>query len=323
MIDESKILETKTKIDQASHIMVVSHVRPDGDAIGSLLGLGLSLEQIGKKVQMVLVDGIPEGFTFLAGWEKIITNPQFPVDLTIVVDSSEIDRVGDVFKPFEVPDVNIDHHITNRDFAAVNLVDSDAAATAEILTELLPRLGLPQTPEVDNALLTGILTDTIGFRTGSVSPKTLHIAAGLMERGANLTYLYKKALASRSMEALRYWGLGLENVNLENRLVWTSLSLKDREKSGYKGRDDADLINILSAMREIDIAVIFVEQANGVVKISWRAQNGFDVSSVAEAFDGGGHRAASGAEVKGTLGEVTDRVITETRKVLTMNINLA
>jgi len=309
----------RVAIERSQRIAVISHVRPDGDAVGSLLAMGLALEFSGKQVQMILEDGVPDNLAFLSGSEKVVRSIQSPVDIIIVVDCSEKNRIGSVLAPDQVPDINIDHHITNQGFAAVNLIFPEAAATADILFELLPGLKLAYTPEVVDALLTGILTDTIGFRTVSVSPNTLRNAASLMELGADLPNLYRKALASQTYPALLYWGYGLCNLELEDKIAWTALTLESRRKAGYEGRDDADLINVMSAMRDADIAVMFIEQNDESVKISWRARNGYDVSQLAEYFGGGGHRAASGAEIKGSLEAVKQSVLRKTRELILEN----
>jgi phosphoesterase RecJ-like protein len=141
-----------------------------------------------------------------------------------------------------------------------------------------------------------------------------------MEAGAtNLSDLYQRALSRRSFEGVRYWGAGLSHIQRNGRMIWTSLSIADRQESGYAGNDDADLINILQNVDESTIAVIFVEQPNGKVKVSWRAQPGFDVSALALSFGGGGHAAAAGVEVVGTLDEVQDKILKATEKVLSNN----
>jgi phosphoesterase RecJ-like protein len=280
------------------------------------LGLGFALEAAGKHVQMVFSDGIPESLRHLIGVGRISGVVEWPVDCVIVLDCSDLERVGNVILDYGTPDINIDHHITNLEFAKVNIVDGQSAATSEILAKHLSDLGLTATPEARDAMLTGIITDTLGFRTSNVSPTTLRLTADMMESGANLPELYKKALSQRSLNALRYWGAGLSQVMRDGRLVWTALSLEDRKLAGYPGRDDADLINILGSVRDADIVLIFVEQSKDSVKISWRAQNGFDVSQVALQFGGGGHRAASGAEVKGTLSDVQNIVLEATKKIL-------
>jgi phosphoesterase RecJ-like protein len=166
------------------------------------------------------------------------------------------------------------------------------------------------------ALLTGMLTDSLGFRTSSSTSRTLRIAAELQEIGANLPQLYRKAMFERSYEAVCYWGKGLGKIQREGRLAWTYLSLKDRAEADYPGRDDADLVNILTRIRDIDICVVFVEQKNGTVKVSWRSRTGFDVSQIASQFDGGGHKPAAGADIPGNLEQVQADVLEATRKIL-------
>jgi bifunctional oligoribonuclease and PAP phosphatase NrnA len=161
-----------------------------------------------------------------------------------------------------------------------------------------------------------LVTDTIGFRTTNVSPKALRLAASLIEVGVDMPSIYHRALVSRSFEAVKMWGAGLSKLERDDRLAWTSLTLSDRASARYPGRDDADLINNLTIIDGIDIALIFLEQTNGLVKVSWRAKPGFDVSQVAMVFGGGGHPAASGAEIQGTLQEVQTAVLEKTRPLL-------
>ncbi len=302
-------------IKGAEKILVASHIRPDGDAVGSLLGLGLALQECGKTVSMVLADGVPASFRQLPGASQVTRKVQGTFDTTIVVDASDLPRVGSAYSGQTV-DLNIDHHITNLNFARINFVDPHAEATAAILSTHLPEWGLKITEPVAKALLTGIVSDTIGFRTSNVRPQTLRLAADLMDKGANLSELYNRALIRRSYEAARFWGLGLERLQREDRLVWTTLTLNDRVQSSYPGNDDADLVNILSSIDDSDVCIIFVEQKNNHIKVSWRAQPGWDVSKIALQFGGGGHPAASGADITGSLGEVQEKVLTATRQLL-------
>lgn len=308
------------ELSSAKRILIVSHIRPDGDAVGSLLGLGLSLIAAGKQVQMVLSDGVPANFRHLAGSELVKKRAEGSFDYRIVVDASELARVGRSLDGHPTPDLNVDHHITNDNFGRHNLVLSDAAATAEILARVIPALNLTITPQVAEALLTGMVTDTIGFRTKNVTPDVLRVAAGLMEQGANLADIYYFGLVQRSYAAARFWGEGLRRLQAEAGLVWTTLTLADRRVCEYPGRDDADLINVLSAVEGAEIALIFVEQSAGCVKISWRvcgqADINADVSVIAQQFGGGGHRAAAGAEVDETLEAVQEKVLSVTQYYL-------
>ena len=303
-------------VSRADRILIISHIRPDGDAVGSTLGLGLILEEMGKEVSLVLEDGVPKVFNHLTGTDRIIREVVGVFDLVIVVDSSDIERIGSVLDDYGEPDVNIDHHPTNTQFAKLNLVRDNAVATVEIIFDLVQELSYPINLPIAEALLTGLLTDSLGFRTSNTNPQTLRIAAELMEVGANLPILYRKAMLEKSIEAVKYWGQGLSGIQMEDRLVWASLSLEDRIAANYPGRDDADLINVLARIKDADISVVFVEQKNGSVKVSWRSRPGFDVSIVATQFGGGGHKPAAGADIKGDLKRVQEEVLEATRKSL-------
>ena len=307
-------------INQAKRVLIVSHVRPDGDAVGATIGLGLALQAAGKTTQLVLADGLPRSFRYLKGSNSIHHRAKSEFDLSVVLDCSDLLRTGGVLGDRQ-PDINIDHHITNLNFARINLVMPGAVATSAILAEYLPEWDLEINTDVANALLTGVVSDTLGFRTSNMTAQALYLAGNLVEHGANLPELYNQALVRRSYEAALYWGQGLSRLNHKNRLIWTSLTLEDRLKAGYTGNDDADLINMLSTVDDMDISVIFVEQMDGRVKVSWRAQPGVDVSQIAFQFGGGGHAAASGVEISGNLEEVQEKVLQATFNLLEEKTN--
>ena len=317
---EELIAKIRRQFNTTRRILIVSHLRPDGDAIGSLLGIGLALLAAGKDVQMVLSDGVPENFQHLVGSERVKNCAEGEFDYIVVVDSSEVERTDTALAGYPVPDLNIDHHKTNTNFGKINLVESGAVATAEILARYLPNFGLNFTQAVANALLTGIVTDTIGFRTANVSSSVLRLSADLIDLGGNLADIYYPALVEHSISAARYWGAGLSKIQYENGLVWTTLTREDRYVAGYPGGDDADLVNVLSATKGADIAIILIEQSSGYVKISWRlcgrSSSDLDVSEVAQKYGGGGHKAAAGAEVLGKLDDILSKVIDDTRALI-------
>jgi len=303
-------------IRDARRVLVVTHARPDGDAIGSLLGLGLALQEAGKDVQMVMDDAVPPNLHHLPGSHQIIHKSSGDFDFVATVDCSDRLRVGKALDGTKKTDLNIDHHPTNEYFAIINIIDTAAVSTSEILAKCLPEWNLPLNNSIASALLTGMITDTIGFRTPNVTTDTMRMVAKLMEHGAELSELYMRSLVTRSFEAMRFWGAGLTHMQREGAIVWTSLTRQDRISAGYPGRDDADLINMLSAIKDALVSIIFVEQPNGNIKVSWRAQPGVDVAQVALFFGGGGHTVAAGAEVAGDLNGVQARVLKETRKIL-------
>ncbi|HEY9152698.1 MAG TPA: DHH family phosphoesterase [Anaerolineales bacterium] len=307
----------KARFAEAKEILVASHVRPDGDAVGALLGLGLALQQSGKKVQMVLADGVPSSFKQLEGADQVRTAIHGKFDTFITVDCADFKRTGKLFESVGQPDINIDHHVTNEMFGKINLIEGEEVATSAILTNHLPVWGFQITKPIAAALLTGIITDTLGYRTSNVTPETMRQVATLMESGVDMPELYMRGLVRRSFSATRYWGGGLSNLKNKNGIVWGTLTLEDRKAAGYSGNDDADLINIISAIDGFKVGMIFVEQSDHRVKISWRAlEPGIDVSQIAKSFGGGGHAAAAGADVEGTLNEVQTNVLQKTQEAL-------
>ncbi len=307
--------EIAEKISTSKRFVVASHIRPDADAVGSLLGLGLALMKAGKTVQLVLEDGA-EKYGYLPGSEYVIRSPVGEADMIIVVDCSDAERVGSVLDRYGQPDLVIDHHKTNLAFGKINVVEPDQVATAAVLFDHIPAWGLSIDPDVAMCLLSGIVGDTIGFRTPNVDANVLRKAAALIDLGADLTHVYNEELVLRSFSAVHYWGFGLKRIELQGELVWTSLTLTDQLESGYDQDDDANLVNVLSSVREAKIALLFVEQPGNSVKVSWRTRPGLDVSEIAYRFGGGGHAAAAGADIKGTLAEVKHRVIAETLALL-------
>lgn len=311
------------RLNESKNVIIASHVRPDGDAIGSLLGLGLALQNAGKTVQMVLVDGVPASYRHLEGSGLILKEPTLDCDTFITVDCADFKRVGKSFENFRKPDINIDHHKTNERFGTLNLIEAEEVATAAILANHLPAWGLKITKPIAAALLTGIITDTLGFRTANTNPSALRLCAMLMETGANMPELYMRSLVHKTFPAARYWGAGLSSLDQKDGIVWGTLTLEDRKRSGYGGNDDADLINLISAINGNKIGMVFVEQSDKHVKISWRAlEDGIDVSPIAKQFGGGGHAAAAGADIPGSLDEIQPLVLQATWERLEKYTNI-
>lgn len=311
----------KERIQAAQSVLVTSHIRPDGDAIGSCLGLTLALLDAGKQVQAVLSDGLPASFKHLPGSELIKTRATGECDLIISVDCSDLKRVGKALDGYRTPDIVIDHHATNDAFGTLNLIEPMAAATASVLTRHMHTWGLSLTTPVAANLLTGLVTDTLGFRTSNTTPEVLRQAAHLLEIGADMSTLYYRSLVRRTFPAAKYWGAGLSRLERRDGIVWTAMTIADRKASGYSGNDDADLISVISSIDDADVAIIFTEQTKRKTKVSWRGlKPDVDVASIACQFGGGGHKAASGAEISGGLDEVRERVLNTTREALQLPI---
>ncbi|MCD6577575.1 MAG: bifunctional oligoribonuclease/PAP phosphatase NrnA [Anaerolineaceae bacterium] len=305
-------------LTQSDKPLIISHIRPDGDAIGSIVGLSLALQKAGKKPQMVLASGLPKKFRFLTGAEQIAQRVKDNYDLVITLDCADEKRMGS-FAEISRININIDHHITNELFAEINLVIPEQPATTAILAEYLPRWGFTIDKDVANALLMGMITDTIGFSTSNITPEFLRLAANLMEKGADLPSLYHQALSAKSLPASKIWGNALSRIEFEGNIAWTTITLEDRINAAYQGQDDADLTNYLSLLENIDITILFNEQRNDKVKVSWRSNVKYDVSKIAMQFGGGGHPPAAGAEITGNLEKVMDLVLGETKKFMQGN----
>jgi len=305
--------DIKDALLNANHIAIAAHVRPDGDAIGSVLGLGLVLRAAGKQVTLLSEKPISHRFHFLPQSNSIIQKYPANVDFFVAVDCAAQDRLG-LHQKYAV-DLNIDHHITNTLFGRYNIVPTQAASTTEILAELIETWGLPLTADAANALLCGLITDTLGFSVKSTTAHTLAIAQKLIAAGADLSTVYRQGLSLQSLAAIRVWGIAFDRIRQQDGLLWTSLPLAEKYKVGYKTRDDADVINILRTIEGADVYMIFVEKSANETKVSWRSE-WVNIATVALQFGGGGHAAAAGATIYRPLKEAEAEAVAATQKLL-------
>ena len=305
-------------LESSHNILCVSHVSPDGDAVGSLLGLGSMLRSLGKRPTLALQDEAMSEFRFMPGVEYILGPAEVAhsYDLIVCLDTSSIDRLGNVYKPDihnQVPLVVIDHHVTNTLFGTENWVDSGCAATCQMLVHLADALNVPLSEEIAVSLLTGLVTDTLCFRTANTNTMVMQVALRLLNAGVSLDYIVRNTLDSRSFSLVKLWGAGLANVQMEDGIIWAAINAKSRQRSGVENHQSDGLANFLVTVREADISATFAQRfaKNGqeLVECSFRAKPGFNVSQVAFAFGGGGHPPAAGCTVAGTLQEVSARVV--------------
>lgn len=305
-------------IRQAHRVLCISHVAPDGDAIGSLTGLGWILRRLGKEPTLALADPVPEDFHFVPGQDQIV-GPEGVgdvYDLAICVDASSPDRMGDAYRP-EVhgrfPLAVIDHHVTNTFFGQINWVDPSAAATCQMLVALAQALDVPVTGELAESLLTGLVTDTLGFRTSNTDTRVLATAIRLMEGGADLNHIVNMTLRRRPFSVVRLWGMVLPTVTLEEGVIWAVIRQAQRQAAGVPEDVSPGLAGFLVEVKEADISAAFTERIHedGRVEVecSFRSKPGFDVSQVAFALGGGGHPPAAGCTLPGTVEEVVSRVV--------------
>ncbi|MCE2470582.1 MAG: bifunctional oligoribonuclease/PAP phosphatase NrnA [Anaerolineae bacterium] len=307
-------------IDAARSILVVSHIAPDGDAIGSLLGIAQSLRARGKKVKAAIDDGVPAALGFVPGSESIrsaLSAGDF--DLLIAVDSSDLSRIGKA-GAYGLENsgraINLDHHPTNTRYGDIHLIVPDAVAAVEIVYDLLAYMGWDISTDVAIALLTGLVTDTQGFRISATNSRTLEIAQDLMQRGASLSQIMANTLNSRPYQEVELWKLVLPSVTLERGLIYATIRQCDIDRVGLKTMSDGGLVSYLVNVVQAKVSVVFKELPENQVEVGFRAKPGYDVASLALRLGGGGHTLASGCALDGTLQQARATVLPLARQVI-------
>ncbi|GAB5491465.1 MAG: bifunctional oligoribonuclease/PAP phosphatase NrnA [Phototrophicaceae bacterium] len=299
--------EASEAIDSAQTILIVTHVRPDGDAMGSSLGLANALKQMGKEVTVAVDLGTPDFFSWLPNSETVLAElDSGSWDLMISTDCGDEGRsgkVGDYGRAHSDVVINIDHHRTNPYFGDIHLIETDGASASQIVYKLWQHMGINWTRDIAQPLLTGIVTDTLGFRTSSTTPQELQIAQELMQHGASLTEATFRTLGVMSSQELLLWKRVLPTVEIENGVVSANVTQADLKSIGLTYIDTGNLVGFLRSVSDVHVAVVFREDTDNTVKISFRSDPGFDVSVAASAMGGGGHKQAAGAEFVGTLAD--------------------
>jgi phosphoesterase RecJ-like protein len=304
----------KALLDAASRIVVLTHVSPDGDAIGTLLGVGHALRQLGKTVTLAVDEGVPPGLRFLPGSADVRDNlTSVQADLVVAVDCGDESRMGEVGKAaraLAVPLINVDHHPTNTRFGDVNLVEGHTVASAEVILDLLDDWQWPLTPDVAQCLLCGLVTDTLCFRTSNVTADTLGKAQRLMQAGGDLTCVVQNTINRMSTDIIRLWGQVMPTVRIEDHVIWAVVTREARRVANVNGSTkDGGLVSLLLQADEAYISCVLTEKDGDKIELSFRAIPGFDVSQVATSLGGGGHVQASGATVSGRLPDIEGQVI--------------
>ncbi|HCN30814.1 MAG TPA: hypothetical protein DIT64_19255 [Verrucomicrobiales bacterium] len=292
----------------AQRIGIAAHVRPDGDAVGSVLGLALSLRALGKTVHALLEDGVPENLAFLPGAETIL-QPAGPLDLDVAValDTANYERLGagvvEIFGKVPVL-VNMDHHPTNPLYGHHNHIASDEPAAGQIVYELLSQNGLPVDDGVRQNLFAAISTDTGSFQFASTTARSHEIAAEMIRAGldiARLSQLLYHTFPLRRLELQRAM-LNEMAFRAEGRIASWQLTQETQQRCGVRPGDTEGLIDTLRMIDSVVSAVVFEELKDGKVRVSARSKDSrLDVSAVCGQFGGGGHRMAAGARLPGPI----------------------
>ncbi len=306
--------EAAAAFKSANTILLVTHMFPDGDAIGSLMGLANALKLHGKNLTLAVDAGVPPYLQFIPGSEDILpalTNGQW--DVMVSLDCSDEERSGHVGvygRAHSNLVVNIDHHATNTGFGHVHIVRSSAVSSTEVVFDLLEAMGQGITQDIAVPLLTGLVTDTLAFRISSVTSNTLRIAQRLIDAGAVLSDITARTVGSTDFATILLWKEALPTVQLQDKVVWATISRAMLQNLGIdKLTDSGGLVSFLVSAKEAQASIVFKELEDNQVELSFRSKPTCDVSKVAFALGGGGHKQASGATIQGTLEEAYQRVL--------------
>jgi len=298
-------------LHSARRPLLIAHISPDGDAVGSLTALGYMLYQMGKDPILACQDKAPKSFSFLPFYDRITQDVDGAnADLVIALDSSDPSRMGNIYDDrfADLPLIVIDHHITNVNFGDINWVEPGCCATAEIIYHFAQALNEPLDKPLATALLTGIVTDTRGFRTSNVTPAVMHITGQLLDAGAPLAMITERTLDSRSLELIQLWGRALETASLTGGVISADNTMAMRQDLQGLIRAEG-LGSFILGAEGAKIAAVFTELPDGKVECSFRALPGYDVSAIAYNLGGGGHPPAAGCTVDGDLPTVKRRVL--------------
>jgi len=309
----NSLQEIATRLRTGGHTLITSHILPDGDSIGSLLGLGLALREAGCKVTMFSVDGVPARYSFLKKVELIQSHelPGNGYSHVVALDCSDHLRIWPIWdKIKDLFIINIDHHPTNQNYGSLNYVDTKAGATGEIVYFLLQELGISPTIEVAEALYVAIATDTGSFKFESTSARTHRVTAKLFEAGVKPQDISSLVFDQRSREAIYILRAALMSLRFspDGRIAWMILNEKDMEESGARDEHLEGAVNFAKNIEGVDVGLLFRAKEDGTVKVGFRSHN-IDVGQVAHSLGGGGHARAAGCSLESSPQDAVNTVM--------------
>lgn len=301
-------------LQREDRITIIGHSIPDGDCVGACLGMGLALENLGKRVSIVLTDPIPAIYSYLKGQHLLTPTEKLSEGgVLLYLDCADQERTGALPPAFIAGAklvINIDHHISNSGFGDYCLVQPEAASACEICLLVLDALGLIPNMEIANALYTGIIMDTGSFLYSSVTPQTMRAAARLLEYGADKDLIRQALFETKSWTEMQVLRLTLQSLrfNKERTVGWSALTRKELIDIGAENLHFEGIINYIRNIEGVEVAILFREMADSKVKIGFRSRGKADVNKIADIWGGGGHRLAAGASISGTMSQVVSQV---------------
>lgn len=301
-------------------VLISVHKSPDGDALGSQLGLMLALEKIGKTVTAHNLDPVPEIYRYLPQGDRIRTGPVVSgsFDVMIVLDSDP-PRTGLFVDTYPAATlINIDHHITNPRIWPLTWLDPGASATGEMIHRLITLMGIPLDPDIALCLYTSIFTDTGSYRYSNTTPHSMRISAELLEAGADPWLVTENVYESYSYPRLKLLGSVLADMarSPDNRIAWVVVTSELFRQTGTTAEDTDNFVNHVRSVKGVEVAILFRQTAPLQFKISLRSKGRVDLTGLAQSFGGGGHKNAAGGMLDGTIEVIKNRVISEVAKVI-------
>jgi phosphoesterase RecJ-like protein len=310
------VSDVASVIRAAKRVTTICHENPDADTLGAAIALAIVAERLGKSAEIVSGDPVPAYLDFLPRSGDVRSVPQLEPDVAVVVDAGDLARTGSVARDCadwlaQSTIVNIDHHVSNPGYGAVQLIDTDAAATCEIVALLLPELGVAVDRELATVLMAGIVQDTHTFAHPNATPRTLRVAADLVAAGAQLSSINRAIYADKPFSTLRLWGLILAGAQerLGGRIVHAAMTLAMLAETGEHQTASEGFVDLLGTTRLADINVLFKEVEPRRVRVSVRTTERADAVAITSAFGGGGHPRAAGCTLDAPLDEARELVL--------------
>jgi len=299
---------------QGERFLICSHTRLDGDAVGSMLALGFLIEQMGKRADLVTADRVPSHYQSLPGAARVRTALRVAgsYDAAILLECDSLERTK--LRGLEhFYQINIDHHVSGRQFAGLNWIDHKAVSVGEMVHRLVQAAGAAVTPEMATCLYVTILTDTGGFCYGSLSESTFALARELVIAGANPVAIAQDVYYSSPASKMLLLGAALSRFKREGRLAWLYVTHRDTVRTCATDEDSEGIVNYALSVEGVQVALFLRELPEGPIRVSLRSKGAVNVAAIAEEFGGGGHESSAGCTLNGPLERALDQILERLR----------
>lgn len=307
--------------------LLLTHVRPDADALGSQIGMADALTQLGKSARIVIGSSFPERYRFLDPDRRIerytpASDAFRSADAIVILDTGTWNQLGDCGSPLRernVPKFVIDHHLTQDELGATRLVDVSAEATGRLVWQAYQAFGLTPSPKAAEALFAAVAMDTGWFHHSNMKPAAFELAAELTRLGASPVRIYELLYERNSLSRLRLQGRVLDRLKtaVDDKVAYSEVYLRDYAETGAHPLETEDFVQMMRSVADVEVGVLLIEQLDGRIKVSLRSRSKVDVSKLAEQYGGGGHARAAGATVPGPIAEARDKVMAALGAALT------